>query len=321
MYDDLVILLKEADDYISGEEISKLFGVTRAAVWKNIKILKEKGYDIDGISRKGYKLISSPDLLLEKEITKKLSTKFIGHNIKYYETITSTNEIAKKFARDESVPDGTLVISEKQSGGHGRFERAWTSPMGGLWFSIILRPNIEPAHASKITQIVAAALIKTLKNININALIKWPNDIYVNNKKVSGILTEMKCDMDRINYLVVGIGINVNLSKECFDDNLKDSVTSLMELSGHALDRTKLLKAFLEQFETMYLDFVDTTDFSEPLKICRENSILMKKEAYHVTIRGKEKVLCLGIDDQGELIIQDKLGNIKTVLSGEITFK
>lgn len=321
MHDDLIILLKEADDYISGEEISKIFGVTRAAVWKNIKLLKEKGYEIEGISKKGYKLISSPDLLLEKEIQKKLSTKFIGHNIKYFETITSTNEIAKKFARDITIPDGTLVISEIQSGGHGRFERAWTSPKGGLWFSIILKPNIEPVHASKITQIVAAALITTLNKMDINALIKWPNDIYVNDKKISGILTEMKCDMDRINYLVVGTGINVNLPKECFDDNIKDSATSLMELKGYPLDRTSLLTAFLEEFETMYLKFIKTTDFSEPLEICRQNSILMKKEAYHVTIRGKEKVLCLGIDEQGELIIQDMLGNVKTVLSGEITFK
>lgn len=320
MNEDLLLMLKESNDYISGEEISKKFGVTRAAVWKSINALKEKGYKIEGVSRKGYKLIFSPDLFIKKELINSLSTKFIGHNIEYFETVSSTNEVAKDCASKGSA-DGTLIISEEQNGGRGRFDRPWKSPKGGLWFSLILKPNIEPTAASKITQIVGAALLNALKSLDIKALIKWPNDVYVNGKKICGILTEMKCDMERVNYLVVGIGINVNLDESSFDDSIKDKATSLKVIKGEPIDKTYLLTTFLKEFEDMYLKFVNENDFSTPLSICRDNSFILNKDAYHVTIAGKEKVTCIGINDQGELLVKDSSGNIKPVLSGEITFK
>ena len=203
MKDKILQLLNENDEYISGEKISKILGVTRASIWKYIKALKEEGYNIEGISKKGYKLLSTPDIISTFEINKDLKTNFIAQDIKYYKTLKSTNLTVKETS--SSLSDGSIVISEVQEGGVGRFQRAWTSPFGGIWFSIMLKPNIEPYLASKITIIAAAALIKTLKSMNIDAVIKWPNDIYVNGKKLCGILTEMKCDMDHINYLVVGI--------------------------------------------------------------------------------------------------------------------
>ena len=181
MKEKILKLLSESDDYISGEKISQTLGVTRASVWKHIKTLKEDGYEIDGISKKGYKLISTPDIISIFEINKYLKTNFIAKNIKYYKSLQSTNLTAKENA--SSLNDGSVIISEIQEGGVGRFKRAWTSPAGGIWFSIILKPNIEPYLASKITIICAAALIKTLNSMNINAFIKWPNDIYVNGKK------------------------------------------------------------------------------------------------------------------------------------------
>lgn len=319
MKDKILQLLNENDEYISGEKISKILGVTRASIWKYIKALKEEGYNIEGISKKGYKLLSTPDIISTFEINKDLKTNFIAQDIKYYKTLKSTNLTVKETS--SSLSDGSIVISEVQEGGVGRFQRAWTSPFGGIWFSIMLKPNIEPYLASKITIIAAAALIKTLKSMNIDAVIKWPNDIYVNGKKLCGILTEMKCDMDHINYLVVGIGLNANLNSEDFSTEIKDIATSIKILQNKPVNRNKLLADFFNNFEPMYKSYIEHLDLSEVYEISKDNSMLINKTAYHVTIRGKEQVTCLGINENLELIIKDSKGNIKNVLSGEITFK
>lgn len=319
MKEKILKLLSESDDYISGEKISQTLGVTRASVWKHIKNLKEDGYEIDGISKKGYKLISTPDIISVFEINKYLKTNFIAKNIKYYKSLQSTNLTAKENA--SSLNDGSVIISEIQEGGVGRFKRAWTSPAGGIWFSIILKPNIEPYLASKITIICAAALIKTLNSMNINAFIKWPNDIYVNGKKLCGILTEMKCDMDHINYLVVGIGINANLNNDDFSDEVKDTATSIRIIQNAPINRNKFLANFFNNFEPLYKSYINTLDLSEVYSISKKYSMLINKKAYHVTVRGKEPVTCVGVNEDLELIIKDSNGNIKNVLSGEITFK
>lgn len=319
MKEKILKLLSESDDYISGEKISQTLGVTRASVWKHIKNLKEDGYEIDGISKKGYKLISTPDIISVFEINKYLKTNFIAKNIKYYKSLQSTNLTAKENA--SSLNDGSVIISEIQEAGVGRFKRAWTSPAGGIWFSIILKPNIEPYLASKITIICAAALIKTLNSMNINAFIKWPNDIYVNGKKLCGILTEMKCDMDHINYLVVGIGINANLNNDDFSDEVKDTATSIRIIQNAPINRNKFLANFFNNFEPLYKSYINTLDLSEVYSISKKYSMLINKKAYHVTVRGKEPVTCVGVNEDLELIIKDSNGNIKNVLSGEITFK
>lgn len=319
MKDKVLKLLSEASDYLSGEEISKVLGVTRASVWKYIKSLKEDGYIIEGISKKGYKLVSSPDIMSVYEITSHISTKFIGHDIKYYKTLKSTNLTAKELSG--KLDDGSVVISEIQEGGRGRFDRAWKSPSGGIWFSIILKPNIEPQYASKITIIAASALVKVLRNMNIDAVIKWPNDIYVNGKKLCGILTEMKCDMDSINYLVVGIGINANIKSSDFADDVKDTATSIEIINDNPINRNIFLAEFFNEFEKLYGDYINNFDLSETAKISKKYSMIINKTAYHVTLRGKEKVTCVGINDDLELMVKDSNGDIKTILSGEITFK
>lgn len=319
MKDKILKLLNESDDYISGEEISKILGVTRASIWKHIKALKDEGYEIEGISKKGYKLLSTPAIISTFEIKKNLKTTFIAQNIKYYKTLKSTNLTAKEFA--SSLPNGTIVISEVQEGGVGRFQRTWTSPLGGIWFSIVLKPNIEPYLASKVTIIAAASLIQTLKTMNIDAVIKWPNDIYVNGQKLCGILTEMKCDMDHINYLVIGIGINANLDSDDFSPEVKDIATSLKIIQNKSINRNEFLAEFFNNFEPMYKSYIENLDLSKVYEISKKYSMLINKTAYHVTIRGKEKVTCLGINENLELIIKDSKGNIQNVLSGEITFK
>lgn len=319
MKNELLKLLEQSTDHVSGEDISKKFNVSRSAIWKHMKALKEAGYIIEGISKKGYKLISSPDLLLEDEVLKNLTTSFIGQSVLHYPTVKSTNETAKTLAKE--AINGTIIIAEEQLGGKGRLGRAWTSPKGGIWTSIILKPQIEPIYGAKLTQVAAAALIKSLKDINIDALIKWPNDIYINGKKICGILTEMKCDMDRIDYLIVGVGINVNIGEDDFPEEVSNIATSLKITENKTFDRAKILGNFLNEFENLYFEVINKNDYSKILDICRNNSIILEKDAYLITSLGKEKVKCIGIDDEGALIIIDSEGITRSVISGEITFR
>lgn len=316
----LLTLLQENNDYISGEDISKKFGISRAAIWKQINALKNKGYVIEGISNKGYKLISTPDILVPTEVISRLKTRVIGKTINYSNSTKSTNEDAKLLA-SKGAEDGTIVISEEQLGGKGRLGRIFHSPKGGIYVSLILRPNFEPIYASKITQLLAASLYNALDKLDIKTTIKWPNDLYINGKKISGILTEMKCDMDRIDYVIAGIGINVNISEDEFPKDLKNIATSLEIELGKKINRIDLLTNLLEEFERLYDKLVDNNDISEVIDICKKGSLLIGKDAYHITSRGSEPVTCIGLSDDGELIVKDSAGVEKKIISGEITFK
>lgn len=318
MKDKILKFLQKNQNYISGEDISKHLNVSRTAIWKHINNLKNEGYIIEGIPKKGYKLISSPNLIIKDEIINNLITSHIGRNIIHLNESSSTNESAKDLS--SSNVDGTLIISNIQTNGKGRLGRVWTSPNGGIWMSLILKPEIEPQDAHKITQIAAAALVITLENLPVNAKIKWPNDLYINGKKVAGILTEMKCDMDRIHHLIVGIGINANINKEDFNVEVKDIATSLSQELNKEINRNLLIADFLNNFEKLYFPFIKENNFKKTIEICKEKSFIISKEAYLLTFNKKERVQVIGIDDEGQLIVKDENGIIKNVLSGEITF-
>ncbi|SHI16893.1 biotin--[acetyl-CoA-carboxylase] ligase [Sporanaerobacter acetigenes] len=321
MKDKILILLKEnRDGFISGEKISDKFGVSRSAIWKYMNTLKEEGYEIESIPRKGYRLISSPDTLTYGEVEEYLETKFIGRKIYYFDTIDSTNIKAKELAYKED--EGTLVIAEEQTLGRGRLGRTWISPKKkGIWMSIILKPSIDPMKVAKITQIGAAAIALALEDLGIEAFIKWPNDIVMNGKKVCGILTEMSCELNMINYVIMGVGINVNLGSEDFSGEVSNVGTSLKIQSGKVIDRKKLLGLFLNRFEELYIPFVGKDDFFETLKVCREKSILIGKEVRIIRGKDEEKGKVLGINDDGELIIDYGNGKIENVLSGEVSVR
>ena len=319
MEDKILNQLKQANDYISGESLSSILKVSRAAIWKHIKNLKLKGYIIDGVSNKGYKLTYSPDLLNKSELLPLLKTSVIGKNIIHFDDIDSTNIKAKELAQ-MNIEDGSIIIAEKQTLGNGRFNRKWVSPLGGLWFSLVLRPTIPPTEAPKITQIAAASIYKTLSDLDIMSTIKWPNDILLNNKKLCGILAEMKCDMDSVHYLVLGIGMNINIDESDFDESIKPIATSLKIEFNKTFDRSKILVTFLNHFEILYNKFLNNLDLSETISICKSHSNIFGKQARLISYNSEEIVTCISLSDGGDLIVKDSLGNEKAVLTGEISF-
>ena len=312
-------LLKESDDFISGQKISDDLGVSRAAVWKYINALKEEGYEIESISRRGYKFVLSPDVLTYEEIEKFLDTKYIGRELIYLPAVDSTNNYAKNIASNKN--EGTVVTAEQQLSGKGRLGRDWTSPSHkGIYMSIILKPDLDPSKVAKLTLIGAAAVYKALKDIGIQSQIKWPNDIVIDGKKVCGILTEMSCELNIIDYIIMGIGINVNLDKDDIPKELKDKATSLKLVTKKTINRKELLGLVLNHFEKLYESFKKDLNLDEVIKICKENSALLGKEVHIIQGNSTRKGKAIDINSEGELIVKFDTG-IETIYSGEVSVR
>ncbi|KAJ53901.1 BirA family biotin operon repressor/biotin-[acetyl-CoA-carboxylase] ligase [Clostridium tetanomorphum] len=322
MKEEILNLLKENNDsFISGQFISEKLGVTRTAIWKYINTLKNEGYKIESVSKKGYRLISSPDILTYEEIKENLNTKYIGRNIIYYDSIDSTNTKAKELASKGEL-NGTVIISEEQTSGRGRLGKIWCSPKNkGIWLSIILKPEIDPMNVAKITQIAGASVCKSLLEIGINSYIKWPNDIVINNKKVCGILTEMSCELNMINYVILGIGINANIDKNEIPEEISTIATSLKIEDGKSIKRKYLTAKILNNFEMLYEEFLHKNSFNTSLEICKKHSILLGKDIKiinrNTTIIGK----AIDIDHDGRLVIEHLDGKKEALVSGEVSIR
>lgn len=315
-------LLKEnRGQFVSGQKISEELDVTRTAIWKYINQLKEEGYEIQSVSRKGYSLISTADRLSYEEIKDYLNTKYVGRKVMYFDSISSTNDKAKELAT-LGEGEGAVIIAEEQTKGKGRLGKNWISPKGkGIWMSIILRPDINPVHASKVTQVAAAAVSTSISKMGIKNLIKWPNDIVVGNKKVCGILTEMSGELNRINYIVVGIGINVNIDIEELPNEVKEIATSLKEEYGERISRKKLTAEILNNFEELYKELVKENKISKSIQICRQYSAILGKEI-RVIMRGEEiRGKAIDLTEEGELLIKDKEGKVQKIISGEVSVR
>ncbi len=320
MKDKVLEILKENKDYISGEKISNILNVSRTAVWKNINTLKSEGYEIDSVSRKGYRLISSPDILTYEEISPYLNTDFIGKKILYFNTIDSTNKKAKEIA--ETSSDGTLVISEEQTSGRGRLGRNWTSPKGkSLLISILLKPKIDPSKVSNITLVGAAALVKALEDFDIQGLIKWPNDIIINDKKIAGILTELSAEINQVNYVVMGIGVNLYTNKEEFPEDIRNKAGSILSETGKTIDRKKFTGKFLNYFEKYYKEYFLGNNFHEIIKISKEKSILLGKEVRVIGRDYSYVAKVLDITSEGHLLVQKEDGAKEEIYSGEVSVR
>lgn len=312
------IFFKQGNEFVSGEELSKQLGVSRAAIWKHIKVLREEGYNIESVNKKGYRLLEKPDdLLTLQNIGYGLDTEFIGKNIIHFDTIDSTNDYAKNIAVDEK--DGTIIISEEQTKGKGRLGRQWHSKVSeGIWMSIILKPEITPYKSPFITLVAGASIVKALNKLGVNASIKWPNDIIVNDKKVCGILTELSAEMERVNYVVLGIGINVKTME--FDSEISDVATSLYK-EGYEVSRVDIVKNILTEFEVLYLDYVVNKSKKKTLDICRMYSAIIGKKIYIISDGERELVKCLDLNEEGNLIIETEQGLVKEIMSGEVSIR
>lgn len=303
--------------FISGEEIAKELGFSRTAVWNHIDTLRQLGYEFEASPRLGYRLLKVPDRLFPDDIQAGLVTKFIGRKIYYYDVTESTNNVADQLARD-GAPEGTLVLAEYQTKGRGRMEREWFSPKGrNILMSVVLRPRMDPGFVSLITVMSSVAVARAIRSVGLDAQIKWPNDVYIEGRKVSGILTEMKCEQDRIKHLVLGIGINVNMLKSEIPLSLHGEASSLSILKGAPIDRKELLKTLLCELEMAY-DMVKDDRCERVLGEWSRLSFIVGKWV-EVSLGAKKiEGVALGTDSKGALLLKLENGFVEAVLSGDV---
>lgn len=317
----LSLLRSAGDSYLSGEEIARRLGVSRTAVWKHIQELRESGYDIVSHSRSGYSLREAPDRLLAEEIRHGLQTQVIGREIHAYDSIDSTNLEAKRLAQ-QGAPDGTVVVAEEQGAGRGRLERQFFSPRGkGIWFSVLLRPPFLPQEAPKCTLLAAVAVARAMKSFGLQAGIKWPNDILYRGKKLVGILTEMSAEMDSINYVIIGTGINVNIAQEEFPEAIRTVATSLQEMKGERIPRVPFFRAVLHEFDVLY-QLVKEQGFDGVFDAWREFSITLGREVRVIGVRNGESFIgkAVDIDPDGALLVDTSEGR-RRVLAGDVSIR
>lgn len=308
----LYALHRYKDGYISGEELAEKFRVSRTSIWNYIDFLRKQGYEIEAHPNLGYRLLEVPDRLLPDEIQYGLDTKIIGRSIYAYEELESTNDTAwEKAIKGE--PEGTVIFAEFQTKGRGRLKRHWYSAKRkGLCFSVILRPQLTPNYVPMITAMSAVSVAMAVRKLTgSSALIKWPNDIFLNGKKLGGILTEINTELDIIKFVILGIGINVNMDK--FPDELKKTATSLKLEDGENYSRIELAREILKSLEDYY-NLLLNKKWDEIIAEWKDLSWVLGKR---VSV-GETEGQALGIDEQGALIVRQDDGINKYITSGDV---
>ena len=310
----LNIFRKNPDRYISGEEISQRLKISRAAIWKHIEKLRQKGYDFMATPHLGYRLSFVPDKLFPEEIKFGLNTKIIAKKIFYYDVVDSTNTKCHELA-EKKYPQGTIVIAEAQTKGKGRLSRVWASPKyKGIYFSIILKPDILPVHVPKITLLAAVSAVSAIRKLTqLPALIRWPNDILINKGKVCGILTEMDAEADRVNFIILGIGINVTAKHS----DLPKGATSLLEEGAKDISRCQLLRRLLEELESHYVIF-KKRGFKPIIQEWQDLSAILGSRVKIVSHSEKIEGQAAGVDPDGALIIRLDSGFQKKITAGDV---
>lgn len=315
----VLMALRENNGYVSGQELCGKLGVSRTAIWKIVNSLKEQGYNIESVRNRGYRLIECPDVILPEAIKEQINTKWFAGKIIYHACVDSTNNEVKRLA--DSEKEGLLVIADEQTAGKGRRGRVWQSPPNsGIWMSFLLKPDIPPDKASMITIVAAMAARRAVAEATgLSPLIKWPNDLVVNGRKITGILTEMATDIESINYVIVGIGFNVN--NKSFPEELAATATSLEMELGHEVNREKLIALFGKHFENIYEQLIADGDLSR-LKSEYEQYLVNNNAEVVIDNQGKTiNARALGINEKGELLIVDKDGNRQAVRAGEVSVR
>lgn len=323
---DILTLLRNSTEYVSGQQLCDQFGVSRTAVWKVINQLKEEGYQIESVPRKGYRLLESPaDIFSKSEIASRLHTKWAGKKLYYVDATGSTNTDAKRYA-EEGDPHGTTVVADMQTAGKGRRGRKWQSPSGiNTYFTILLKPSFAPDKASMLTLVMALSVAEAIEDITgLQAGIKWPNDIVVNKKKVVGMLTEMSTtpEMDEIQYVVVGVGVNVNISsEEELPEEIRQTATSLKIETGRQINRAVLTEHILTQFEHNYEKFEQTLNLSALLDAYQKHLVNVDAQVRVLDPAGEYTGISRGINETGELIVEKEDGSIVNVYAGEVSVR
>jgi BirA family biotin operon repressor/biotin-[acetyl-CoA-carboxylase] ligase len=307
------------EGHISGAKLGERLNISRTAVWKHIGELRKRGYEIGSSPRCGYSFVKGTNLLIPEDIVPGLKTHIIGKRILYREEVTSTQDIAKKMARD-SAEEGTIVISESQTEGRGRKGRSWVSPRdGGVYLSIILRPKLVPSRVLQISLVAGVAVIKAIKGVApLQPEMKWPNDIIIGGKKVGGILTEMSCELDGVNYIVLGIGVNVNTPGYLLTKPTDGVATSLAEECGEDISRVGFVQCLLAEFEAIYNEFL-TTGFCPIREEWKAMNNTIGSRVKITEAEGEIEGKALDIDAEGFLLVRKENGDVKKILSGDVT--
>jgi BirA family biotin operon repressor/biotin-[acetyl-CoA-carboxylase] ligase len=309
-------------DGVSGADLAEQLGVSRAAIWGRIEELRRLGYEIEAGPHFGYRLVSVPDVLHADDLLARLGkTKVIGRDIRVFEQTTSTNDVIEKLARD-GVKEGAVVFAESQTKGRGRLGRKWISPeRKGLWFSVLLRPDLRPQETTQLTVASATALRRAIQSeTGLRPEIKWPNDIVIGGKKVAGILTELSAELDKVRHVILGIGVDVNLGAGEFPPELRKLATSLKIESGKMISRAGLATAILRELDSDYARicggfFADVAD--EWQDHCKTIGRQVTIQIGERRIRGRAESL----DDDGALLLRTDHGRLERITGGDVTLE
>lgn len=307
-----------AGQYVSGELISQQLNVSRTAVWKKIKKLEAEGYQFEASRKLGYRLLSAPDKLPVDELIQKQQSHIFGRAIHWFEDVESTQDIAKKLA-EEGAPEGTLVIAEQQLSGRGRMGRGWISPKGkGIWMSLIMRPLVPVHFAPQLTLLTAVALCRSLRRITSLPIgIKWPNDLLIEGKKISGILLESAAEDERLCYVIAGTGISVNLEEADYTAEVLERATSLRVASGTKWERSDIITDFLQEWEQLYFLYQEE-GFAPIITLWEALSVSLHKPAILTTPQGVIEGTPIGLDPSGAITVRKNDGSTIVVFSAEM---
>ena len=318
----LSLLLEQRDSYVSGEEMSRRLGISRAGVWKAVQALREEGCEIDSVPNRGYRLLSSPDRLREGELAGSLSGCLVGSALACLEVIDSTNTECKRRAV-AGAPEGLVVTAEEQTAGRGRRGRSFQSPRGrGLYLSALLRPRLEPAAVTDMTAWVAVAVCDGIQAAcGIRPRIKWTNDLVLNGKKLAGILTELglEGETNSLDYLIPGVGINVNQRPEDFAPELRDMATSLSMELGHPVRRAQLAAQVILALDRMYAAFPQQKQ--EYLDKYRADCLTPGNQVQLITPASRQEARAIAIDDDFRLVVELPDGTRKALSAGEVSVR
>ncbi len=317
----ILAALRAADGgSISGAELSQRLGLTRAAIWARVEELRRLGYEIEASPHLGYRLRSTPDLLHADDLLTRLGpTRVIGRDIRVFQQTHSTNDVVEKLAHD-GVKEGVVVFADSQTHGRGRLGRKWLSPSGqGLWFSLLLRPDLRPQQATQLTVVAATALRRAIHaQTGLEPAIKWPNDILVGGRKVAGILTELSAELDHIKHVVLGIGVDVNLNASALPAEIRKLATSLKAELGRPVSRPELATTILRELDADYA------------RLCAGGFTAVADEwEAHCSTLGRRVVIQIGdrrvsgqaeaLGEDGALLLRTEHGHVERIIGGDVT--